>query len=62
MIGRKRTRQASIDRLGGRLVLVALRLEGEVDHHDRVLLHDADEHEDADEAVDIQLLAEERAA
>ena len=38
-----------VDRLLGRLALLALRLEREVDHHDRVLLHDADQQDDADQ-------------
>ena len=42
----------------GSLVAVAFRVEGEVDHHNRVLLHDADEHDQADVAVDVQLLLE----
>ena len=33
---------------------LALRLEREVDHHDRVLLHDADEQDDADERDDAE--------
>ena len=59
MIGRKRTLAAFDDRLGRRLVLLPLRLEREVDHHDGVLLHDADEHDHADEAVDVEIEAEE---
>ena len=39
----------------GAVAVVALRVEREVDHHDRVLLHDADQHDDADEAIDVQL-------
>ena len=34
----------------------ALRVQGEVDHHDRVLLHDADQQDDADQRDDAQLL------
>ena len=37
----------------GRGVVVALRFQGEINHHDGVLFHDADEHEEADEAVDV---------
>ena len=39
-----------IDRLARRLALVALGLEREVDHHDGVLLDDADQQNDADDA------------
>ena len=45
---------------GGRFSVVSLRVESEVDHHDGVLFDDADEHEQADEAVDIQFLSEQR--
>ncbi len=38
-----------VDRVAGRLALLALRLEREIDHHDRVLLHDADQEHDADD-------------
>src|SRR6266545_3554836 len=48
-----------IDRFRGRLACFALRLQGEVDHHDGVLLHDADEEDDADERDDIEMRAEE---
>ena len=37
--------------------LGALRLDREVDHHDAVLLDEADEHDDADEGVDVQIHA-----
>src|ERR1700674_4185165 len=37
------------DRLLGRQVLVALRGDREVDHHDAVLLDDADQQDDADQ-------------
>ena len=33
---------------------VAFALDGEVDHHDGVFLHDADQHDDADKAVEIE--------
>ena len=39
-----------INRLERLLVFVALRVEREVDHHDRVLLHDADQQNDSDQA------------
>ena len=38
----------------GGLPFLALRLEGEVDHHDRVLLHDADQQNDADQRDDVR--------
>ena len=60
MIGRKRIEAALVDRLGGALALVPLGLEREVDLHDRVLLHDADQHDEADEGVDVELDAEEQ--
>ena len=34
---------------------VMLRLDGEINHHDGVFLHDADEHDEADEAIDVQI-------
>ena len=46
-----------VDGLFGRLSVLALRLEREVDHHDRVLLHDADEQHDADERDDAEVVA-----
>ena len=33
--------------------MLALRLDGEVDHHDAVLLHEPDEHDDADKRVEV---------
>jgi hypothetical protein len=55
-MGRKRSRQAW-DRLPGRLALLALGVQGEVDHHDGVLLDDADQQDDADDADHAQLMA-----
>ncbi len=46
----------------GRRLASRLRLQGEVDHHDGVLLHDADQHDDPDEGVDVQVVAEEQQA
>ena len=37
----------------------SLGFDGEVDHHDGVLLDDAEQHDDADEGVEVELLAEE---
>ena len=59
MIGRNRTLAASRIASRGALAVVPLRLDREVDHHDRVLLHDADQHDDADEGVDAQVLLED---
>ena len=47
------------DRFFGRPAFLALRVKGEVDHHDGVLLHDPDQHDDADERVEIQIGVEE---
>ena len=43
------------DRLHGRLAFLPLRAEREIDLHDRVLLHDADQHDQPHERVDVQL-------
>ena len=51
MIGRKRTMRRFEDRLLRRHVVAALPLQREVDHHDGVLLHDADQHDHADKGV-----------
>src|SRR5258706_10440265 len=47
-----------VDRLRSRHALAALRLDGEVDHHDGVFLDDAHQHDDADERVHVELEAE----
>jgi hypothetical protein len=39
---------------------LALRLQGEIDHHDGVLLDDADQEDDADEGDDAEVVAEEQ--
>ena len=44
-----------IYRLGGRLTLIPLSLEREVDHHDRVFLDDANQHDQANERVDAEV-------
>src|SRR3954470_18758834 len=44
-----------VDRLLRRHAAAALSLNGEVDHHDGVLLHDADQHDDAHERVHVEL-------
>ena len=49
-----------VDRLLRRLALRALRLQREVDHHDGVLLHDADQQDDADQRDHAQVGAAEQ--
>ena len=49
-----------MNRLERRLAMLALRLDGEVHHHDAVLLHEADEHDDADERIEAQLGLEQQ--
>jgi len=44
-----------IDRLNRRQSLIALGLQRKVDHHDGVLLHDADQQNNADNADDAQV-------
>ena len=46
-----------VDGVEGRLVLLALGGERKVDHHDGVLLHDADKKDDADDRHDRELAA-----
>src|SRR3989442_1325800 len=48
-----------IDRRLRRAALVALSVEGEVDHHDGVLLHDTNEENDPDESDDVERRAAE---
>ena len=43
-----------------KFALVALSFERKVDHHDGVLLHDADEQDDADKSHDTEFHAEEQ--
>ena len=54
-IGRKRSRQAWWIASRGAQALLALGVEREVDHHDRVLLHDADQQDDADDGDDAEV-------
>ena len=51
-----------IDGFRGALALFALGFESEVDHHDAVLLHDADEKNDADDGDDVEIQCEQLAA
>ena len=60
MIGRNRTRQASYIASAGDLPSLALRFDREVDHHDAVLLHEADQHDDADEGVEVEVDVEDQ--
>src|ERR1700748_2156105 len=48
-----------VDCLLRRHALLALGFEGEVDHHDGVLLHDTDEQDDADEGDDVEIDVED---
>src|SRR5581483_3559402 len=48
-----------VDRVLRGLTLVPFRFQGEIDHHDSVLLHDADQKNDSDDADDAQVLAEQ---
>ena len=58
MIGRKRRLQAWRIASAGPLALVALGMDREVDHHDRVLLHQADQEEHPDQRDHAELGAE----
>src|ERR1017187_2958742 len=58
MIGRKRSTHALWLPPLGRKPFVALRVQREVDHHDGVLLHDPDQHQDADGRDDREVLPE----
>ena len=46
----------------GVLPFVALGLEREIDHHDGILLHDADQQDDADHGDDAEIGVVEHAA
>jgi hypothetical protein len=45
-----------VDRLFGRLALLAFGLEGKVDHHNRVLFDDADQEDDADQRDYVEIV------
>ncbi len=62
MIGRKRKQAGLMDRLARALALDPLGLEGEVDHHDRVLLDDADQQDDADHRDDAEIVMQNASA
>ncbi len=57
-IGRKRKQAGLADRLMGRQIALALGGDGEVDHHDAVLLDDADQQDDADQRDHRQVVME----
>ncbi len=59
MIGRKRSRQAWKIASSGAEAAVALGLQREVDHHDGVFLHDADQQHDADQRDQAERRAEQ---
>jgi len=46
-----------VDRLTRRFAFPALGIKREVDHHDRVLLHDADQEDDSDNGDDGEVIA-----
>ncbi len=62
MIGRKRSRQAWKIASSAVLPSAALGLQGKVDHHDGVLLHNANQQNDADERDYAELLARDQQA
>ena len=55
MMGRKRKQAGLVNGFDGRQSVIALGLQGEVDHHDGVLLHDAYEQQDADQRHDAEI-------
>ena len=40
--------------------LDALRVQREVDHHNGILFHDANQHDDSDERVDVEFVVEQQ--
>ncbi len=57
--GAEADQAAFVDGLGRREALIALGFESEVDLHDRVLFHDADQHDESHERVDVQIHVEQ---
>jgi len=47
------------NRIHWRHAFSALGLQGEVDHHNRILLDDPDQHDDADKGIEVQVLAKD---
>ena len=60
MIGRNRSQCSFVDRLLSALARGALPVEGQVNHHDGVLLDDAHQHDDADESVKTQVYMKQK--
>jgi hypothetical protein len=60
MMGRKRKQAGLVDCLLGRQIPSALGLERKIDHHDGVLLHDADQQDHADQCHDAEISVEQR--
>ena len=60
MIGPEAQQAGLVDGFARRLALLALGFQREVDHHDGVLLHDADEQDDADQGDDAEIGAAEQ--
>ena len=56
---RAKPKQAALINRIERLSPLPLRLDREINHHNRVLFHNTDEHDEANERVDIQVDAEE---
>ena len=57
---RAEAQQAGLEnRVRWSFAFLPLRLQGEVDHHDAVLLHDADQKDDADDGNHVEVLVEE---
>ncbi len=50
---------AGVDGVEGAHAFGALGFNGEIDHHDGVLLHDAEEHDQADKGVEVEILMED---
>ena len=59
-MGRKRMQTTGVDGFARTHALVALGIQSEVDHHDRVLLHHAHQHDQAHERVQVQLPVKQR--
>ncbi len=55
MMGRKRKQARLVDGFLGRLAFIALGFQGEVNHHDGVLLHDTNQQNDADQGDDVEI-------
>ena len=60
MIGPEADQAAFVDGVSGGQVVLALGFQGEIDLHDGVLLHDADQHDQAHKRVDVQVDVEQQ--